>query len=80
MLAEKFQVSRTPVRSAIARILSGGFLVAGEKRGAKVAPWRDEDTAEVFALRVMRGGYGASHASENATPDDIALFEKPFAC
>jgi DNA-binding GntR family transcriptional regulator len=47
-LAERFGVSRTPVREALNRLTAQGVLVAGEKRGVRVAQYSREELAQMF--------------------------------
>ncbi len=47
-LAERFGVSRTPVREALSRLTAQGVLVAGEKRGVRVAQYTREELAQMF--------------------------------
>lgn len=75
-LAADFDVSRTPVRDAIARLTSEGLLTPAAKRGALVTPWRLENTADVFALRILLEGHGAYLCARNATDEQIAVLEQ----
>lgn len=47
-LAERFGVSRTPVREALNRLTAQGVLVSGEKRGVRVAEYSREELAQMF--------------------------------
>jgi DNA-binding GntR family transcriptional regulator len=47
-LAERFGVSRTPVREALNRLTAQGVLVSGEKRGVRVAQYSREELAQMF--------------------------------
>lgn len=47
-LAERFGVSRTPVREALSRLTAQGVLVAGEKRGVRVAEYSRAELAQMF--------------------------------
>ncbi|MCK0149206.1 GntR family transcriptional regulator [Marivita sp. S6314] len=47
-LADRFGVSRTPVREALNRLTAQGVLVAGEKRGVRVATYSREKLAQMF--------------------------------
>ncbi|MEM9787611.1 MAG: GntR family transcriptional regulator [Pseudomonadota bacterium] len=47
-LAERFGVSRTPVREALSRLTAQGVLVAGEKRGVRVAEYSRQELAQMF--------------------------------
>lgn len=76
VLAEEFHVSRTPIRSALARLMAEGLMTPGEKRGAIVTSWRVENTEDVFVLRSLLEGHGAYLCAKNATDDDIATLER----
>ncbi len=47
-LAERFGVSRTPIREALNRLTAQGILVAGEKRGVFVAEYSREELSQIF--------------------------------
>lgn len=47
-LAERFAVSRTPVREALSRLTVQGVLITGEKRGVRVAQYTREELAQMF--------------------------------
>lgn len=47
-LAERFGVSRTPVREALSRLTAQGVLVAGEKRGVRVAQYSRDELGQMF--------------------------------
>ncbi|NRB04995.1 MAG: GntR family transcriptional regulator [Rhodobacteraceae bacterium] len=47
-LAEKYGVSRTPVREALNRLAAQGILVPGEKRGLFVAEYSREELGQIF--------------------------------
>ncbi len=47
-LAERFGVSRTPIREALSRLTAQGILVPGEKRGVFVAQYSREELAQIF--------------------------------
>ena len=76
VLAKEFAVSRTPVRSALLRLISEGLLTPGEKRGALVTQWKREHTADIFALRILLEGYGAMLCAKHATDAQITLLQK----
>lgn len=75
-LAAELEVSRTPVRNSIARLISEGLLTPGEKRGALVTPWREENTADVFTLRILLEGHAAFLCAEHATEAQISVLER----
>ncbi len=47
-LAERFGVSRTPIREALSRLTAQGILVPGEKRGVFVAEYSREELSQIF--------------------------------
>lgn len=47
-LAERFGVSRTPIREALNRLTAQGILIPGEKRGVFVAEYNREELAQIF--------------------------------
>lgn len=72
-IAERFSVSRTPVRDALRRLLERRFLEVSGGRGLMV---RRLDRAEVFELYQMREimeGTAARFAAENASQAEIDL-------
>lgn len=78
-IAEHFQVSRTPVRDALRRLLERRLLEASGGRGLMV---RRLDRAEVFELYQMREileGTAARLAAENVTGAEIALLRELHA-
>ncbi|MGV9861060.1 GntR family transcriptional regulator [Rhodococcus koreensis] len=52
-LADELQVSRTPLREALRRLQSDGFIVSNANRGMSVAPIENSDTEQHYALRLM---------------------------
>jgi DNA-binding GntR family transcriptional regulator len=71
-LAEDLGISRTPVREALRRLHAEGLVEFVENRGAFVAPWSRENTAEVFDLRVVLESHAASLAASRLTDTQIA--------
>jgi len=73
-IAAELSVSRTPVRSAIERLVADG-LVKREGRGTVVLGWLDRDIDEAFELRLLLEPYAARVAAGRATPGQIDLLE-----
>jgi DNA-binding GntR family transcriptional regulator len=61
-LAREFQVSRTPIRAALKRLVDDGLATADANRGVRVAEWTEVDIEETFELR----GLLEAHAAELA--------------
>ncbi|XAH22327.1 GntR family transcriptional regulator [Xylophilus sp. GW821-FHT01B05] len=74
-IAEEMQVSRTPVRAALQRLIDDGLLQAAA-RGTTVAGWTQWDVAEVFELRCLLEPHAAGLAAERATPEQIEELER----
>ncbi|NDR58702.1 GntR family transcriptional regulator [Pseudoruegeria sp. M32A2M] len=49
-LAEQLGVSRTPVREALNQLVAQRILVAGEKRGVRVAQYSREELSQIFEV------------------------------
>ena len=47
-LAERFGVSRTPVREALNRLTAQGILVQGNRRGVRVNAYSNDQLAQIF--------------------------------
>ncbi|MBU2890830.1 GntR family transcriptional regulator [Celeribacter halophilus] len=71
-VAREFGVSRTPVRSAIQRLIEQGLLEAAPKRGAIVSEWKESDAEEIFELRVFAEGQAAAWACSRITDEQLA--------
>ncbi|MBO9680457.1 MAG: GntR family transcriptional regulator [Acidovorax sp.] len=80
-LAAQLGVSRTPVREALIRLDSTGFISLRPGRGALLQPVSDRDYLEWLQLREQLEGFAAREAALNASQRDVlalrAIFE-PF--
>ncbi|SAI70439.1 GntR family transcriptional regulator [Bordetella ansorpii] len=74
-IASELDVSRTPVRAAIERLVADGLVRHEERRGAVVVGWADRDIDEAFELRMLLEPYAARTAAQRATPQHIAHLE-----
>jgi DNA-binding GntR family transcriptional regulator len=70
-IADASGVSRTPVREALQRLQSEGFVHVTTNHGAVVVDWNDDDANDVFELRALLEPYGAARAATRTNPDDI---------
>lgn len=70
-LSERFQVSRTPVREALRRLVGEG-LVSTRKRGLAVNTFTPSDVREVYDLRALLEGHAAALAAKRATAEHVA--------
>ena len=76
-LAERFQVSLTPVRHALRRLESEGLVVSVPRRGSRVAPLSVDELEEIQAIRLGLETFLARHGAERCT--DGALTEMTAA-
>lgn len=70
-IANELNVSRTPVRSAIERLIQDGLATREQRRGAVVLGWLDRDITEAFDLRLLLEPYAARSAALRATEEQI---------
>ncbi len=62
-LAERLQVSRTPVRAALATLETEGLLSYVPKRGYEVRSFGIDDIVDVYQVRSILEGYAASQCA-----------------
>ena len=74
-LAERLQVSRTPVREALRRLESEGLLEALPRQGLIVKEYSDDDIREIYMIREALECLAAEFAAIKATEGDIKLLE-----
>lgn len=74
-LAEQLQMSKTPVREALARLCVEGFMEAFPRRGYRVTPVTVKDMNHLFAVRGMLEGMAAALAAQNMTAAEIDALE-----
>lgn len=72
-VAAALQVSATPVRDALRRLLNDGLVRDGEKRGVSVVGLTGQDIVDLFGARLALEGYAARIAT--ALPTGEALVE-----
>lgn len=70
-LAEQLQMSKTPVREALARLCVEGFMEAYPRRGYRVTPVTLKDMNDLFAVRGVLEGTAAALAAKNLTAEDL---------
>ncbi len=71
-LAERFGMSRTPVREALQVLAREGFVDALPGRGFLVPRWSHQDVRELYELRESLEGFATACAAKNITPAEIA--------
>jgi DNA-binding GntR family transcriptional regulator len=62
-LARELEISRTPVRVALKRLVQDGLATAEAGRGVRVSEWTDADIEETYKLRGLLEGHAAELAA-----------------
>lgn len=74
-LAERFGISRTPIREAFRQLESEGYLKVIPRKGAVVAAFTQKDVEEFYAIKSILEGYAARKACERLTEKEIEKLE-----
>ena len=74
-LADKFGISRTPIREAFRQLESEGFISVVPRKGAIVASLSPQDISNFYDLKMVLEGYAARCAAKVLAPADIAKME-----
>lgn len=78
-LADRFQVSLTPVRHALRRLESEGLVVSLRRRGSHVAPLSVEELEEIQAVRLGLETFLARRGAERCTDEALAAMTEARA-
>lgn len=70
-LAERLQVSRTPVRQALTMLEAEGLVEIAPNRGAVVCSFGVEEVWDVYDLRAVLEGYAARRAAERIREEEL---------
>jgi DNA-binding GntR family transcriptional regulator len=70
-LAERYGISRTPIREAFRQLESEGYLTVIPRRGAVVSEFSQKDVEEFYAIKSILEGYAAGRACEKLTPKEL---------
>jgi DNA-binding GntR family transcriptional regulator len=62
-IARELDISRTPIRAALKRLVEDGLATADAGRGVRVAEWTDFDIRETYELRGLLEGHAAELAA-----------------
>jgi DNA-binding GntR family transcriptional regulator len=71
MIAKELEVSRTPVREAIAMLQAEGLLETVQHRGAMVRSYSPGQLEEIYDLRSILEGYAARRAATRLTQREL---------
>jgi DNA-binding GntR family transcriptional regulator len=72
VIAEQLEISVTPVREALHRLEGDGLVVKLPYHGWFVREFTEHEVRELYALRAVLEGFGASLACQNAGEDQFA--------
>lgn len=78
-LAERFRVSRGPLREALRQLEGRSLVVRSAHAGARVTSLTEQDVNELYMLRQTLEGLSARLAAENRTEDDLEEVAKLLA-
>lgn len=76
LLAQKFGVSRVPVREALARLEHEGLVRSEPRRGAFVVGFTASDVQEIYEMRQFIETRAGRLAAERVTSDDLARLQR----
>ena len=72
-LAETLQVSKTPIREALAILAHEGFVDVLPRQGYRVREIALADVQEIFSMLLLLEPAAASAAAEHATPEQLRI-------
>jgi DNA-binding GntR family transcriptional regulator len=78
LLAQRFEVSRSPVREAVQRLVQDGLATEQPHRGAGVAELDPTELLPLYEVREMLEGLAARLAARNASPSDLAEMRSAY--
>jgi DNA-binding GntR family transcriptional regulator len=70
-LSERLDVSPTPVKTALNRLIAQGFVETGRRGGSFVTRLADDEIDEVFEIRELIEQFAGKRALTNTTEDHI---------
>ena len=78
LLAKQLGISRTPVREAVFRLTTEGFLKKIPRRGVYIAKKSPDEIIEILLVRSALEGLAARLAAEQVTKKDLAEMKSIF--
>ncbi|MVA23851.1 GntR family transcriptional regulator [Agrobacterium vitis] len=72
LLAEKFGVSRTPIREAISKLEADGLLTNEPRRGLTVTNLNHQQIVELYTMREVLEGAAARLTAQSASDTELA--------
>jgi DNA-binding GntR family transcriptional regulator len=74
-LADRFGISRTPIREAFRQLESEGFITVIPRKGAIVASLSAKDISDFYDLKMVLEGYAARCAAKSLTEKEMVKME-----
>jgi len=74
-IADEFDVSRTPVREALALLSQEGLLEVIPRVGYRVSSFSIRDVHEIFDMRLILEGEAAARAASLASESELAMLQ-----
>ncbi len=75
-IAERFKVSRSPVREAVLRLVQDEFAHEVRNRGATVTHIRVEDLGPLYEVREVLEGLAAALSADHATREQLGQLQR----
>jgi len=70
-LADRYGISRTPIREAFRQLESEGYLTVIPRRGAVVSEFSQKDVEDFYAIKSILEGYAARQACNKLTDKEL---------
>jgi DNA-binding GntR family transcriptional regulator len=70
-LADRYGISRTPIREAFRQLESEGYLTVIPRRGAVVSEFSQKDVEDFYAIKSILEGYAARQACIKLTEKEL---------
>lgn len=70
-LAERYGISRTPIREAFRQLESEGYLTVVPRKGAVVTSLSERDVEEFYSIKSILEGYAARLAADKLTEKEV---------
>lgn len=74
-LADRFGISRTPIREAFRQLESEGYLKVIPRKGAVVSAFTQKDVEEFYAIKSILEGYAARLACSKLSDKEIVRLQ-----
>jgi DNA-binding GntR family transcriptional regulator len=74
-LAERFNVSRSPIREALRQLESDGLIKLNQNKGITVSKLSISEIKEIYDLRWLLEGYATRLSAERSTKKDVTYLQ-----